>query len=160
MNCFMDFIKYNPYLIYLDLQSTGLHEPAIRYIAKMLTRSQSLRSVHLCNNPGLSKNMVEWFRKRIRAADYIEPIHIKPFKKSKEEESKPTGMQGAFLKLLGLDKGETENQKWKKIRQGLKLRTIVSSQRMNVLNQSQLIRPALFDDKEPFDTEGSAIITG
>ena len=104
--------------------------------------------------------MVEWFRKRIRAADYIEPIHIKPFKKSKEEENKPTGMQGAFLKLLGLDKGETENQKWKKIRQGLKLRTIVSSQRMNVLNQSQLIRPALFDDKEPFDTEGSAIITG
>ena len=100
----MEFIKYNPYLIHLDLQSTGLHEPAIRYIGKMLTRSQSLRAVHLCNNPGLSKNMIEWFRKRIRATDYIEPIHIKPFKKSEEEEvKKPTGMQGAFLKLLGID---------------------------------------------------------
>ena len=103
MECFMHFIKYNPYLIHLDLQSTGLFEPAIRYIGKMLTRSQSLRSVHLCNNPGLSKTMVEWFRNRIKAAGYIEPIHIKPYRKTAEEEKeKPKGMQGAFLKLLGL----------------------------------------------------------
>ena len=99
----MEFIKYNPYLIHLDLQSTGLFEPAIRYIGKMLTRSQSLRSVHLCNNPGLSKTMVEWFRNRIKAAGYIEPIHIKPYKKTAEEaKEEPKGMQGAFLKLLGL----------------------------------------------------------
>ena len=47
--------------------------------------------------------MVEWFRNRIKAAGYIEPIHIKPYKKTAEEEKeKPKGMQGAFLKLLGL----------------------------------------------------------
>ena len=81
MNCFMDFIKYNPYLIHLDLTNTGLYEPALRYIAKMLTRSGSLQSIHLCNNPGLSKNIVDWMRKRISAADYIEPLYIKPYKK-------------------------------------------------------------------------------
>ena len=158
----MEFIKYNPYLIHLDLQSCGLHEPAIRYIAKMLTRSQSLRSVHLCNNLGLSKKMVEWFRTRIRAAGHIEPIHIKPFKKGPEEEKKkPTGMQSAFLKMLGVATVvETDTEKWKKMRQGLKLQNIVLSQRMNGLNTSQLIRPTLYDDKNALDTEGNSVITG
>ena len=107
--------------------------------------------------------MVEWFRNRIKAAGYIEPIHIKPYRKTAEEEKeKPKGMQGAFLKLLGLqDQGmETENEKWKKIRQGLKMRSIVQSQRMNVLNQSQLIRPALFDEKNDIETAGNVINDG
>ena len=81
MECFLQFIKYNPYLIHLDLQSCGFQEPAIRFIGKMLTRSQSLRSIHLCNNPGISKSMIEWLKKRIRAADIEEPIHIKNYKK-------------------------------------------------------------------------------
>ena len=79
----------------------------------MLTRAQSLRTIHLCNNPGLSKPMVDWLRQRIRAVEYIEPIHIKPYRKVQDEGDakikKGGAMQGAFLKLLGLDKQAAEN---------------------------------------------------
>ena len=34
----------------------------------------------------------------------------------------------------------------KKIRQGLKLRNVVASKRMNQLNQTELMRPALFEE--------------
>ena len=152
MQCFLEFIKYNPYLIHLDLQSCGLEEPALRFIGKMLTRSQSLRSIHLCNNPGISRPMIEWLKKRIRAADLEEPYHIKGYKNvednSPELGKKKSGMQAAMLKYLGLapDHVEREHEKMKKIRQGLKLRNVVASKRMNQLNQTELMRPALFEE--------------
>ena len=140
MGCFLEFIKYNPYLVHLDLQSCGLAEPALRFIGKMLTRSQSLRAIHLCNNPGISKAMIDWLKSRIRAIESEEPVSLKSYKKVEEEnekvQKKPSGMQAAFLKLLGLDHvdAEKEHQKMKKIRQGLKLRNVVASKRMNQLN--------------------------
>ena len=78
----------------------------------MLTRSQSLRSIHLCNNPGISKSMIEWLKKRIRAADIEEPIHIKNYKKddAQQDDKKPSGMQAAFLKLLGLNQNAVEQE--------------------------------------------------
>ena len=53
-----------------------------------------------------------------------------------------------MLKYLGLapDHVEKEHEKMKKIRQGLKLRNVVASKRMNQLNQTELMRPALFEE--------------
>ena len=145
MNCFMEFIKYNPHLIHLDLQSTHLYEPALRFIGRMLTRAQSLTTLHLCNNPGISHKMIEWLRKRIKAQYYVPPLQIKPYTSSNEDATQVS---------------DTDHDKWKKIRQGLRLRNIVSSKRMNSLNQSSLIRPALFCDDGHVDSSDNAINDG
>ena len=104
MDCFMDFIKYNPNLIHLDLQSTNLHEPALRFIGRMLKRAQSLRTLHLCNNPGLSQKMVEWLRKRISALEYVEPIYIKQFKKTEDGDMNRFGAKSGLMSLLNKNK--------------------------------------------------------
>lgn len=53
MNCFTDFVKYNPYLVHLDLTSTGLTRKQLMFFGKLLTRAQSLKSIHLSANPCL-----------------------------------------------------------------------------------------------------------
>ena len=50
MECFKQFIKYNPQLIELDLSNCKLNNAAILYLAYCLTRAQSLRVLHLCGN--------------------------------------------------------------------------------------------------------------
>ena len=39
MECFTELIKYNVYLVHLDLTTTGLIFPAIRYICALLRKS-------------------------------------------------------------------------------------------------------------------------
>ena len=84
--------------------------------------------------------MIDWLKNRIKAIESEEPVSLKSYKKVEDEnekvQKKPSGMQAAFLKLLGLDQvdAEKEHQKMKKIRQGLKLRNVVASKRMNQLN--------------------------
>lgn len=115
----------------------------------------------MCNNPGISRAMIEWLKKRIRAIESEEPVNLKSYKKvedeSAQEVKKPSGMQAAFLKLLGLEHKdvEKEHQKMKKIRQGLKLRNVVASKRMNQLNQTELMRPALFEETSPTEATSS-----
>ena len=65
--CFKDFIKYNAKLNHLNLERCGLNEPALKYIAALLRKSQALRCLHLCGNPGLSREVIEWMRARIHA---------------------------------------------------------------------------------------------
>ena len=62
-----------------------------------------------------------------------------------------------MLKYLGLDANhvEKEHEKMKKIRQGLKLRNVVASKRMNQLNQTELMRPALFEETSPTEFTSS-----
>ena len=55
MDCFKDFIKYNPNLIHLDLRCCGLTKPAIEIFGYYLTRAQSLRVLHLCGNQGINE---------------------------------------------------------------------------------------------------------
>ena len=50
MDCFKQFIKYNPKLIELDLSNCKLNNTAILYLAYCLRRAQSLRVLHLCGN--------------------------------------------------------------------------------------------------------------
>ena len=39
VSCFKEFIKYNAYLIHLDLTMTGLINPAIKFVCSLLRRS-------------------------------------------------------------------------------------------------------------------------
>jgi len=95
-----DFIKYNTNLISLNLENTGLIEPAIMFIVALLTKSQALRCLHLCFNEGISDRVVEWVRTRIKAKEHIEPRVIQPYKQMKLERdgiSKKSKKIGAAL---------------------------------------------------------------
>lgn len=50
MECFKEFVKYNPNLIELDLSNTKLNNAAILYLCYCLRRATSLRTLHLCGN--------------------------------------------------------------------------------------------------------------
>ena len=39
LTCLTQFIKYNTYLVHLDLRSIGLIVPAIKFIATFLTKA-------------------------------------------------------------------------------------------------------------------------
>lgn len=39
MDCLKDFIKYNPNLVYLDLQKSGLSEPILKHFGYILRRA-------------------------------------------------------------------------------------------------------------------------
>ena len=53
-------------------------EPAIKYFAALLRKSQALRCLHLCGNPGISDNLLIWLRARIHAKPEQDPVHISP----------------------------------------------------------------------------------
>ena len=67
MLCFKDFVKYNCYLTSINLENTGLIEPAIRFLVAILRKSQALRCLHLCANEGINPEVVAWTRNRIKA---------------------------------------------------------------------------------------------
>lgn len=50
MDCFKQFIKYNPKLVELDLSNTKLTNTAIIYLCYCLRRASSLKTLHLCGN--------------------------------------------------------------------------------------------------------------
>ena len=50
LNCFKEFVKYNPHLVELDLSNTKLSNPAILYLCYCLRRATSLKTLHLCGN--------------------------------------------------------------------------------------------------------------
>ena len=83
MSCFKNFIKYNAYLISINLENTGLVAPAITYICSILRKSQGLRCLHLCANEGISPKIIEQISLRIKAKEPIEPRVIQPYKKHK-----------------------------------------------------------------------------
>ena len=83
MQYFKDFMKYNVYLVTINLENTGLIEPAILFIASVLTKSQGLRCLHLCANEGITPGVLEKIRVKIKAKDPVAPLVIPPFKKHK-----------------------------------------------------------------------------
>ena len=48
--------------------------------------------------------MIEWLRKRISALEYVEPIHIKQFKKAEDDDKKRTGAKSGLMSLLNKNK--------------------------------------------------------
>ena len=117
LECFHDFIKYNIYLQHLDLQSTGLIVPAIKYITNLLCKAQALRCLHLCGNHGVTEELHAWIRNRIHAKPPEEVYQINPTKhqyqvekeeemKEREQEESKQPALSLFQKLLGKQKQE------------------------------------------------------
>ena len=106
MDSLKNFIKYNPYLVHLDLQTTGLSAPIIRLIGHMITRATGLQCIHLCGNEGITDDMIEWLRKRIHAKEDVEPVLIHPlpkkFHSKQPPESSPQTMDA--MSLFGIGK--------------------------------------------------------
>jgi len=81
VECFKDHIKYNTYLVHLDLKACGLIAPALKYLAALLRKSQALRVFHLNGNKGIDDELVAWIQKRIHAK-IIEPAFVVPASKT------------------------------------------------------------------------------
>ena len=152
MESLKQFVKYNPLLIHLDLQTTGLPAQILRMIGYILTRATSLQAIHLCGNPGIDDEMIKWMRKRIKAKQHTEPCSIQPLPKSykikgQQVKQAPPKQNSAVMSLFGLGKKpEPEpvdpNKEWKELRAGLKLQSIISSKRMN-----EVIHASTFEKK-------------
>jgi len=55
-----NFIKKNTSLIHADFSHTGLNEKQLWYFGRAMRRSKSLRSLHLCGNPGITPRLKEY----------------------------------------------------------------------------------------------------
>ena len=77
MDCFANLIKYNACLVYLDLETTGLEEPFLKFIASLLNKAHQLRIVHLSGNNGLTDETIEWIRARIKGK-FTQPDLLPP----------------------------------------------------------------------------------
>lgn len=127
MDGFKNFIKYNPCLIHLDLQSTSLPVQVLYNIGHYLTRATSLQAIHLCGNDGIDDEFIDWLRERIRAKPAIAPCDIAPLPK-KFTQREPSPKKVNIMSLFGmkpkqedLEPIDTEKEHWKDLRAGLKL---------------------------------------
>lgn len=55
---FCSFMRKNTSLVHLDMRQSGLTPPIIRMLVYAVADSTSLMSVHLCGNPGLSRELI------------------------------------------------------------------------------------------------------
>ena len=81
----------------------GKLQPALKYIAALLRKSQALRCLHLCGNPGLSREVIEWMRARIharpaRGVRLMEPLKATVKYKHNVGETKGTAKRGMPLR--------------------------------------------------------------
>ena len=81
LNCFTRFIKYNTYLVHLDLRNIGLIEPAIKNITSFLNKAQALQCLHLGGNEGVTPEIVKWIAHRIKGCMKGPEINIPPMSK-------------------------------------------------------------------------------
>ena len=120
-----NFVKYNPQLVHLDLQMTGLTAQIIRYIGHYLTRATSLQCIHLCGNEGITDEMIEWLRNRIKAKNDVVPLVVEQLPKHLTTKTASTPKQAGsnIMSLFGMKpKVEVDpHAEWKELRAGLKL---------------------------------------
>lgn len=139
VGCFKDFIKYNIHLVTINLENTGLTEPAILFIASLLTKSQALRCLHLCANEGVTPQILAQVHDRIRAKERFPPRAISPYKKHKQEANKVAAPAAKAFGSALIERQRNLTQvaqehKWHQVREGLKLRSVVNAKRVNDLS--------------------------
>lgn len=62
------FLKYNTNLQHLNLTNTGLDHEIIYALAnEALTKARSLVCLHLCDNPGITADNIEFIKYRVKA---------------------------------------------------------------------------------------------
>lgn len=67
--CLADFIKYNTYLVHLDVSNCGLKEDAVMYLSSFLTKAQALQVLHLSGNLGVNPETIAWITERIHGVE-------------------------------------------------------------------------------------------
>lgn len=60
------FVKHNKNLVHLDLSHTGLPELVVRTIGISLRRARSIQALHLCGNPGVTQECIEFLATRVK----------------------------------------------------------------------------------------------
>ena len=102
MEGFKNFMKYNPSLVHLDLQTTSLPTQVLYNIGHFMTRATSLQAIHLCGNQGISDEFIEWLRTRIRAKPVLAACDIEPLPKkfTKREPESPKKVD--IMNLFGM----------------------------------------------------------
>ena len=81
LDCLAQFIKYNTYLVHLDVSNCGLIEPALKYLTSFLTKAQALQCLHLDNNEGVSPQMIDWICERVNGRMNRNEVNIPPMNK-------------------------------------------------------------------------------
>lgn len=140
-----NFLKYNPSLIHIDLQTTSLPTQVLYNIGHYLTRATSLQAIHLCGNLGINDEFISWLRRRIRAKKVTEPCEIQPLPKKFTQREPESPKKVDIMSLFGMKPKnqdppiDKEKEHWKDIRAGLKLQSIINSKRMNELSHPNVI---------------------
>lgn len=80
------FLKHNPVLIHVDVSNTGLSEKQLWYFGKVMRRSRSLRALHLCGNPGITKRLVDYLHGRARCIKDCGVVHFIDFSRLPSEQ--------------------------------------------------------------------------
>ena len=129
LKCLSNFIKYNLNLSHLDLQATGLNDSAIRFIVQQVSQSHSLQNVHLCGNEGISQALVEWIAQELDTEIEQEEMII-----TIPNYQGPMQQQSISQIRNGTQQFKENKSEWNQVQEGLKLREIINSMRMNELS--------------------------
>ena len=100
INCLADFIKYNTYLVHLDVSNCGLKEDAVMYLSSFLTKAQALQVLHLSGNLGVNPETIAWITERIHGVEKPPEVVIPQMNKEfmyDKFEKQP--MKGNLIKL-------------------------------------------------------------
>ena len=81
LSCLSTFIKYNTFLVHLDLRNVGLTEAGIKYISSFLNKAQALQCLHLGGNEGVSQEVINWVCERIKGRMKGPEINVPPLSK-------------------------------------------------------------------------------
>ena len=81
LSCFSTFIKYNTYLVHLDLRNVGLSVAGIKYVTSFLNKAQALQVMHLGGNDGVTPEIVNWVCERIKGRMKGPEVNVPPLSK-------------------------------------------------------------------------------
>ena len=81
LGCLSTFIKYNTYLVHLDLRNIGLTVAAIKYLTSFLNKAQALQILHLGGNEGVTPEIVNWVCHRIKGRMKGPDVNVPPLSK-------------------------------------------------------------------------------
>jgi len=84
MENFKLFVKYNPHLVTVNLESTGMAANVVKDFGHILTRAQGLRCLHLGGNVGVTEESIKYLAKRIKGKRLAPPCPIVAPKKQIE----------------------------------------------------------------------------
>ena len=104
-------IKRNKKLMHLDLSCTGLSPLIVKEIGNAMRRARSLLSIHLSDNPGLTKANLEYLpaRLKFRPNEDMQRFHrIQSFLKDKYEADLKEGIVWKMTKQVSFHKRKVE----------------------------------------------------